>query len=79
MVNAFHEGNLSGISFIENQLTKHLENNEENQTEIEHILDFLYSNQDKDYSSIGYKTIKEKADKWTKKMNESYVDIDEMY
>jgi hypothetical protein len=41
--------------------------NQENQTEVEEILDFLYSN-DIDISKIGYKTILEKTQKWHKKL-----------
>ena len=67
-VNEFHESNTLGLSFIANQLKKHLETNEENQTEIESILDFLYSNPKTDVSKIGYKTIFEKTEKWHKKL-----------
>lgn len=42
-VNRFHEWNEIEIVFIQNQLKKHLEKNQENQTEIEEILDYLYS------------------------------------
>ncbi len=42
-VKGFQEDNKYGIYFIENQLRKHLQENQENQTEIEHILDYLYS------------------------------------
>lgn len=63
-IKEFQENNKAGLFFVENQLKKHLENNPENQTEIEHILDFLYSTK-KVYKNIGYSTIKEKADKWS--------------
>lgn len=42
-VNKFQEANEFWFYFIENQLKKHLVDNEENQTEIEEILDFVYS------------------------------------
>ena len=67
-VQEFHENNALWLSFIENQLNKHLKENPENQTEIETILDFLYSNQKTDISKIGYKTILEKTEKWHKKL-----------
>lgn len=50
-VEQFHENKKNEIDFINNQLAKHLVDNEENQTEIEHILDFLYAT-DKSYSTI---------------------------
>jgi len=68
-VNEFQEWNEYWIYFIENQLKKYLENNEENQTDIEHILDFLY-HQKKKYKTIWYKTILEKAEAWNKKLIE---------
>ncbi len=74
-VNEFQDNNKFGLYFIENQLEKHLETNEENQTEIEHILDYLYSTKKK--FKIGYKTIKEKADKWSKKLQETKIKDDE--
>ena len=67
-INEFHEWNQVEIDFVNNQLKKHLEINEENQTEIEHILDFLFSNPKTNISKIWYVTIKEKADKWTTKI-----------
>jgi len=67
-VNEFHEWNKLGLEFINNQLKKYLIENEENQTEVETILDFLYSNQKTDISKIGYKTILEKTEKWHKKL-----------
>jgi hypothetical protein len=42
-INEFHNSNQNEIDFINNQLKKHLVDNEENQTEIEEILDFLFS------------------------------------
>ena len=68
-VKEFHNGNQNEIDFINNQLAKHLKEHEENQTEIEHILDFLYSTGRK-YKQVWYKTIKEKADAWSKKLQE---------
>ena len=66
LIKRFQDNNKAGIYFVENQLKKHLESNEENQTEIEHILDYLYSTNK--IFKIGYITIKEKADKWSKKL-----------
>ena len=68
-IKEFQEDNKAGKYFVENQLKKHLETNPENQTEIEHILDYLYSTRKK--FKVGYKTIKEKADKWSKKLQET--------
>lgn len=67
-VQEFQENNEKGISFINTILPKRLLENQEDQTEIEHILDYLYNNQKVDISKIGYKTIKEKAEKWNKKL-----------
>ena len=58
-VNEIQGGNEYWIYFIENQLKKYLKDNKEDQTEIEHILDFVYSNK-KIYKSIWYKTILKK-------------------
>jgi hypothetical protein len=43
-IKEFHNNNQVEIDFIDNQLSKHLKDNQENQTEIETILDYLYSN-----------------------------------
>ena len=64
----FHENKPKEIEFINNHLKKHLEKNEENQTEIETILDFLYSNKRIDISKIGYQVALEKTEKWHKKL-----------
>lgn len=64
----FHNSNPVEIDFINNHLRKHLENNEENQTEIESILDYLFSNTKVDIFKIGYTTILEKTEKWHKKL-----------
>ena len=69
-VREFQNDNEFGKYFIENQLTKHLEKNPENQTEIEHILDYLYSTKKK-FELVGYKTISEKAMKWSEKLQNS--------
>ena len=66
-INRLHDWKQIEIDFINNQLKKHLIDNQENQTEVEEILDFLYSN-DIDISKIGYKTILEKTQKWHKKL-----------
>jgi len=52
------------LYFIENNLDDSL-----SQNEIEHILDFVYSNKKK-YAKISNKTILEKANKWTKELQE---------
>lgn len=67
-ISEFHENNPKEIEFVNNHLKKHLESNEEKQTEIETILDYLYSNQNVDISIIGYTTILEKTEKWHKKL-----------
>ena len=67
-VNEFHEWNKAEIDFLNKQLVKHLLTNQENQTEIETILDFLFANKDKDLSKCWYKTILEKTEKWHKKL-----------
>ena len=70
-IKEFQNNNKAGIYFVKNQLAKHLEKHEENQTEIEHILDYLYST-GKTFK-VGYITIKEKADKWSKKLQQVVV------
>lgn len=62
-VENFHENNQKEIEFL-NKFKEEIR--EKKQTEIEEILDFLYSNKEKDFSQIGYNTIKEKKDKWHK-------------
>ena len=62
-VQEFQEWNSKWIEFINNQLKKHLLTETENQTEIETILDYLYSNQDVDISKIWYKTVLWKTNK----------------
>lgn len=66
-ISEFHENNIIEIEFVNNHLKKHLIDNEENQTEIETILDYLYSNK-VNISKIGYSTILEKTEKWHKKL-----------
>jgi hypothetical protein len=51
-IKEFHNNNQVEIDFIDNQLSKHLKDNQENQTEIETILDYLYSNPKVDISKI---------------------------
>ena len=71
----FHDNFSIGLEFISNQLEKHLEDNEENSQEIEHILDYLYSNSKLDISNIGYETIKQKARKRIDKLaKQTFVD-----
>ena len=67
-IKEFQGDNEYGKYFINNQLKVYLESNQENQSDIEHILDFVYSNK-KIYKSISYKTMLEKANAWTKKLN----------
>ena len=67
-IKEFHNNNQVEVYFVNNQLSKHLKENEENQTEIEHILDYLYSNPKIDISKIWYITIKEKAEKRNNKL-----------
>jgi len=65
-INIFQEWNEFWLYFIEkfwDELEKY------NQTDIEHILDFLYSTKKK-YKSIWIKTILEKANSWSKKLQE---------
>jgi len=66
-IKEFHENNQIEIDFVNNQLTKYMKENQEDQTEIETILDYLYSEKP-DISKIGYKTIFEKTNKWHKKL-----------
>jgi hypothetical protein len=44
LIQEFHNSNPIEIEFIEKILPKHLLSNPENQTEIEEILDYLFSN-----------------------------------
>ena len=58
------------ISWINHNLENHLEKHQEDQTEIEHIIDFLISDKcpirlDK----VSYKQAKEKTDLWVKELN----------
>ncbi len=69
-INNFHEWNENEIYFVKNQLQKHTD--EVSQTEVEHILDFLYSTK-KAYKKLWYKTILEKANKRMKKLQEKEV------
>jgi hypothetical protein len=66
-IKEFHEDNQIEIDFVNKQLSNNLKENEENQTEIEEILDYLYSMKP-NISKIGYKTIVERKDKWHKKL-----------
>lgn len=75
-VNEIQGGNEYWIYFIENQLKKYLKDNKEDQTEIEHILDFVYSNK-KTYKSIWYKTILKKANAWTEKLIKNAPNIND--
>jgi len=66
-INQFHEWNQIEIDFINKKLVKHLIENEENQTEIETILDYLYTKKP-DISKVWYKVLLEKTEKWHKKL-----------
>jgi hypothetical protein len=50
----FHQNNKVELTFVEHHLAKHLstEGVTEDQTEIEHILDFLYQKPDMDISKV---------------------------
>ena len=76
-INEFHNSNQNEIDFINNQLKKHLVDNEENQTEIEEILDFLFSTW-KSYKNIWYSTIVEKKEAWHKKLAKLETKDDEV-
>jgi hypothetical protein len=52
LINEFHNSNPVEIEFVEKILTPHLATNTENQTEIEEILDFLYSKPKLDLSKL---------------------------
>jgi len=67
-ISEFHNSNPVEIEFVNNHLKKHLEKNPENQTEVETILDYLYSNQKVDISKFGYQIALEKTEKWHKKL-----------
>ena len=76
-INEFHEWNQIEIDFINNQLFKHLINNNENQDEIEQILDYLYSKKS-NISKIWYKTILEKSKKWHESLTKLQTKDDEI-
>jgi hypothetical protein len=67
-IKEFHNNNQREIDFINNQLSRYLKESQENQTEIENILDYIYSNPRSDISKIWYKTILEKTEKRHKKL-----------
>ena len=67
-VRKFHESNPNGLLFVEKILPKHLKDHPEDQTEIETVLDYLYSNPNVDVSEIGYSTLVEKTQKWHNKL-----------
>ena len=78
-VNRYQEWNEYWLYFIENQLKKHLLTNQEDQTEIEHILDFVYSTK-KSYKNIWYKTILEKTKARDKKLQAlASKDVEEIW
>ena len=77
-VSEFQENNSKWVEFIQNQLQKHLKENEEDKTEIEIILDYLYSNQNVDTSKIGYTTILGKTEKRHKKLQSVSTKNDEI-
>jgi hypothetical protein len=54
-------------SFVKRGLSKHLKTNEENQTEIEHILDYLKQKEDKSkIYKMCYSDVKVVSEKWNK-------------
>lgn len=66
-IKEFHHNNQVELTFVYQHLDKHL-NQEwviEDQTEIEHILDFLYQKPDMDISKVWYKVLAQKANKWS--------------
>ena len=69
-IDEFQDGNEYGKYFLENQLSQHIKTGSENSTDIEHILDFVYSCKKK-YKNLGYSTILEKANAWSKKLQAS--------
>lgn len=57
------------ISWIEANLNNHLKNNEENQTEIEHIIDYLVSEKaPKRLKKMSFLEAKKNTDKWNKSL-----------
>jgi len=68
-IKEFHDNNQIEIDFIENQLSKYLIEEKENQDEIEQILDYLYSKKP-EIEKIWYKTLLEKTKKRHKKLQE---------
>jgi len=71
-VNEFHAWNEIEMVFIKNILTPHLKDNEENQTEIEHILDYLFHKPTTSLS-YSYSHLLAKAEKYFKKQNDNVV------
>lgn len=67
-VRDFHNNNEQGLQFINLVLSEHIKDNPVNQTEVEHILDFLYHNKVKDVSKISYQHFIDKTKKWDKKL-----------
>ncbi|OQB05611.1 MAG: hypothetical protein BWY19_00946 [bacterium ADurb.Bin212] len=58
------------ISWIDHNLENHLEKHQEDQTEIEHIIDFLISDKcPVRLDKVSYKQAKEKTDLWVKELN----------
>lgn len=81
-VNRFQEWNEAWIYFVENKLwdwsyKDWKEIKTLSQTDIEHILDFVYSTK-KFYKTIGLKTIYEKAEKWNKELQKLWSKDDEI-
>ena len=65
-IQEFHESNAFELTFID----KYSEQIKEiTQTELEEILDFLYSNKEKDFTQIWFKTILDKKNKWHKTLS----------
>ena len=61
--------NLEILYWIQHNLYNYLQDNEENQTEIEHIIDFLLSDKSpKRLHKMSYEEAKTSAEKWTKSL-----------
>ncbi len=75
-IREFHASNEQEFEFVEKVLTPYLIENTENQTEIEHILDFLFSNKVKSVSKVSYQHFVDKSKKWDKKLQSIKVQDD---
>jgi hypothetical protein len=72
------EANESVLSWIDHNLSNYLEKHQEDQTEIEHIIDFLISDKCPiKLDKVSYKQAKEKSDLWVKELNKEASKIKE--